>query len=724
MKTIKSVEELNKQFKQSDLKKQIAEIKKIYIETLEYIIEKNNKYGIKKSTIIDDYILFNTELDKMYSTEYILYYGKSYTFEDFILFILSFNFENINIKINKFTLKTFNKMIESLKNEKHSVYFIKTILLDPLNLIKIDFSPIHFNQAYEILKQTNTLKHISNKLLIEKWAIYTLQDNNGSFFKIKSNADSKYVYKYYDSRPFKQGWEYCLNKFCEDKSLKKYYNTFLKILNSLLIPHTKFKGLYGIIEYVEIEKQIGNDILDLYYHEDDNDDHINDDDGHIDDDECKCNKCKFNKFILNFERDEQIKFTDEQIQAIKSGITDDLCIITGPPGTGKSTIIKAIIEWYNINTTNNCISIQAPTGKAFKGIIEKCQNVKDFKICGTLHKCLLNSFNKNKMNNTNNNIDNIVIDEVSMVDIFMFKKLITWCKYYGCRLILCGDCNQLPPVGKGRPFESLINSGLFNIQFLTEIKRQNSGKLKDCIVNINNNTLSENDFDNINTIFINHDFKDDTKTIQIFNTIVAQDGIANIGIITPENNKEPGVFEMNKLLQNHVYNKDKSYYHGYFKEGDKVMRTENNYSDDIIRVNGDCGEITFTDHNNNSYVINDYNKKHKIKKVPASKIEYECNNSELVKLSDLKHKFMLNYCNTVHKFQGSQMPVIVFICSPLHASLSYGTNRLKLAYTAISRAQRKLIVIGDKTVFFNIQNCKDEPFITSFMIEFNDFEFE
>ena len=89
----------------------------------------------------------------------------------------------------------------------------------------------------------------------------------------------------------------------------------------------------------------------------------------------------------------------------------------------------------------------------------------------------------------------------------------------------------------------------------------------------------------------------------------------------------------------------------------------------------------------------------------------------------IKDNFTLNYCNTVHKYQGSQKPVIIFICSPLHNSLSWGTNRLKLVYTAISRAQKKLIVIGDKQLFFDVQNCQDEPFVSSFMSEFITYEF-
>ena len=307
----------------------------------------------------------------------------------------------------------------------------------------------------------------------------------------------------------------------------------------------------------------------------------------------------------------------------------------------------------------------------------------------------------------------MLVDEASMIDIFMFKKLLNFCEYFQCSLLLCGDIKQLPPVGKGQPFACIVNSECFNTQFLTKIKRQDEGKLKDCIININNKTLSDNDFDGISTTFIEHDFKNVSKSIHLFKQLVQDNGEENIGIITPENDKEPGTFEMNKFLQNQVYNSDNPFYHAFFKEKDYVMRTENKYEEDVIRVNGDTGVINFVGKD-----IPD-----KKAKISYDNDNHDDDNFEYMDLGDIKDNFTLNYCNTVHKYQGSQKPVIIFICSPLHNSLSWGTNRLKLVYTAISRAQKKLIVIGDKELFFNVQNCQDEPFVSSFMTEFITYEF-
>ena len=707
--TIPPVSELKRndkdETKKTELDKKIDKFIVAYRETIQKQLKIQSKYGSNIS-IINNKQHFKNELDEEANKNYIVIRDKSYNLKETIIFII----ELFNDQLDKFSMKTFERMTEKINSEKHSKYFIKTILTEPFSLIDIQSSPINFNQAYEIHKKLNI--SISDNELVNKWAVFALQDNNGSFYKIKSHPNSNDIYKIYSDRPFKQGWYFKLRKFCEDKNLLGNYNKYLNILNSLLIEHSIYKGLYGIKEFVELEKNIGEKVMNLYY----------DSDNDIDED-------KFTNFIISFENKNNIKLTDEQIQSIKFAIIDNLSIITGPPGTGKSTITEAIIEWYQNENPNYNISLQAPTGKAIKGLLEKCKNIKNKDICGTLHKCLLNTFPKirdeintgvtqDKLPHT---IHKIIVDEASMIDIFMFKNLLNFCHYFQCSLLLCGDINQLPPVGKGQPFASIINSDLFNSQLLTEIKRQDNGKLKDCIININNKTLSDKDFDGITTTFIDHDFKDKNKSIDLFKRIVHCEGKENIGIITPENGKEPGTFEMNKFLQNEVYNPDNAFYHGYFKEDDYIMRTENKYQEDVIRVNGDTGIINFVEK-----MIPDKNgklTKRKLAQILYDSNGYNDDNFEYIDLGDIKDNFTLNYCNTVHKYQGSQKPVIVFICSPLHNSLSWGTNRLKLVYTAISRAQKKLYVIGDKHLFFNVQKCNEEPFISSFMTEFITYEF-
>ena len=719
-KTIPSCKDLRKLNLQIEKNKKNEEraskLKDEYIKKLERIIKQNIQYT--EISIVDNITLFKNELNELKNNTYYNYTDKN-TFEDTILHIITW-FKDYTSKIS---FKTFEGIIDTLLFEKHSRYLIKNIIDNPLDLIQIQHSPIKFTQAYRILKELNI--PFTDELLVQKWSIFALQDNNGSFYKIKSHPNSKNKYKENFDRPFKQSWYYLLRKFCEENEiLDTKHQPYLNILNGLLIEHKTYKYLYGIKEFVEIEKEIGDKLLNMYY--DSNNETID--------------EAEFDQFIKDFEKnksssDKPFKLTGEQITAIKYSIIYNLCNITGPPGTGKSTITVATIEWFNrksdINGFTYNISLMAPTGKALKGLTDKCKNIRTNNICGTLHKCLLNTFPKIKkeIDDCDNDsdkkypqyINKIIVDETSIVNIFMFNKLLKACEYFdNCSLVLCGDIKQLPPVGNGRPFESIINSELINTVYLTEIKRQDTGKLKDCIIKINKKKMSIRDFDNNSTIFTEHDFNDNNKTIKICNDIINKHGKENVVFITPENNKAPGVFEMNKLLQNYVYNYDNHYAHGFFKEGDYVMRTENKYDDDVIRVNGDTGKIFFTD------ILKTNPKTNKNYREHVARVYYDDEETpmEEVPICDIKDKFTLNYCNTVHKYQGSQKDVVVFIASSLHSSISWGTNRLKLAYTAISRAAKTLIVIGDKKTFFDIQNCKDEPFVTSFMKEFNEYDFE
>ena len=686
--------------------KRACEIKDKYMETLERIIKKDSEY---QTSYIDNIKLFKRERYELENNTYYNYTDGN-TFEDTILHIIEW-FKDHQSRI---TFNTIDKIINNLPFEKHSRYLICNIIDNPFDLIQIKHSPINFNQAYRIVKELDI--PVTDKLLVQKWAIFALQDNNGSFYKIKSKKDSKNKYEEYSGRPFKSSWYNLLREFCEKNGILAKYYPYCNILNDLLIQHKTIKHLYGIREFIEIEKEIGDDVLELFHGDDETIDDV-----------------KFDKFIRYYETNECIKLTDEQIDAIKHTITDKLCIITGYPGTGKSTIIKATIEWFNLRAKENRreynISLMAPTGKALKGLLNKCDNITYGKICGTLHKCLLNTFPKiakeiDKKSRSNyydddddyeypHYIHKIIVDEASMVDIFMFKKLIEECEYFQCSLVLCGDVKQLPPIGKGRPFECIINSGLFDPIRLTDIKRQDTGKLKDCILKINKNKLSIADFDNNSTIFIDHDFNNYDETVQICKHIVEKYGENNIAFISPEHKYPCGVYEMNRLLQSSVYNTNNmnSKSHGDFNDGDYVLRTENQYDGDVIRVNGDTGRMYFGESSKTVTILYD-------------DFDSQEEEKEEVPIDKIRDLFMLNYSNTVHKLQGSQKEVVVFICDPRHSTISWRTTRLKLAYTAISRAKQTLIILGDKDTFFNVQKCKDEPFVSSFMTEFIEYDIE
>ena len=581
-------------------------------------------------------------------------------------------------------------MMTLMKFEINSRYFISNILFNPLDLIQIRHSPISFSIAYKIC---STLKiPLNDEVFVDKWCIYAVQDNNGSFYKIKTYKDSKC------------GWYDLLEKFCQDHHLLAKYDTFKQILDKNLKPHHQNKNYYADKKYLSYEKELGDKMINLYY-----------------DITYPLNESQFNNFITNYENKQEnhFKFEIEQIKAIKKAIENKCSIITGPPGTGKTTITKAIIEYYNIFKPKTIISLLAPTGKAAKTLITACNkdNSIDPDICGTLHKNLFHTYKfvwKRKCNMSvpekfkkyPTNIDIMIVDEFSMTDIFLYEKLLMWCKVFECQLILVGDDNQLPPVNKGRPFSQLIKSELFDITRLKKIKRQDNGLLKDCIVNIMKKKLSMNEFNNIDTRIIPHNFKETRETTKIFNNLITEYGKDNIITITPEHKGFAGTTELNKHLQITVYNTINEYIHAEFKHLDYVMRTQNSYEGDIMRINGDSGQINFDSD--------------KPKQVT---IFYDDPTIPPETISNMKlfENFTLNYCNTVHKYQGSQKKVVIVCISPEHSSLKYG-NALKLVYTAISRAQKHLIIVGDPTVFFQSQHIVEKKFISSFMEKFNDFK--
>lgn len=593
----------------------------------------------------------------------------------------------------KLTFGCLQKMIHLLKYNYNSNYLLSNILINPLILIQIQNSPISFSIAYKICVALNL--PMDDDTFIDKWTISSVQDNNGSFYKKKE-------YNY--------GWFELLKRFCEETGLESKYILLKKKLDKILVPHWKDKTYFTDKKYLLYEQTLGDQIIERYY----------DKSNELDDD------C-FDEFISRYEDAQQnnFKFETEQIDAIRNAITEECSIITGPPGTGKTTITKAIITYLKEENPKYVISLLAPTGKAVKTLqdsVNKPEILVDENICGTLHKNLFHTFKfiwkkkqdipvPEKYENLPDHIDYMIIDEFSMTDIFLFEQLLSCAIKFNSKIIFIGDSNQLPPVGKGRPFTQLIKSKLFTTTHLTKIKRQDHGALKDCIVNIQLNDLTMDNFNGIDTIFINHDFKNTKETTKIFKQIIEEHGKDNLITITPEHKGYAGTKDLNRLLQTAVYNILEPDIHASFKDNDRIMRTKNSYAEENMRVNGDSGTIKFEEPS----------LKNNFKRLKAT-IYYDSGGvPEIIHTRKLFEEFSLNYCNTVHKYQGSQKEIVIVCISPQHSSLKYG-NALKLVYTAISRAQKKLIIIGDSRTFFQSQYVIEPKFITSFMEEFKYIE--
>ncbi|MBN1754780.1 ATP-dependent RecD-like DNA helicase, partial [bacterium] len=381
--------------------------------------------------------------------------------------------------------------------------------------------------------------------------------------------------------------------------------------------------------------------------------------------------------IENKIRDSQIDlgigFTEEQHTAIRYALTNRITIITGGPGTGKTTIIKAITDI--LCDTKSRFELAAPTGRASKRLSEAtgCS-------ARTIHRLLEyqpfeNKFNRNLHNPLN--IDTLILDEVSMIDIILFYHLLTALKPE-TKLILVGDANQLPSVGPGMVLHDLINSGQVPLIKLTEIHRQAQ---KSLIVK-NSHKILKNEF----PIFWNKEGSDffflseevpvrAAKTIaQLVYQRLPQkygfDPIWDIQVITPMYKAPVGADNLNLLLQESLNpNQSLSPCLKKFCKGDKVMQLVNNYEKDIY--NGDIGQIHEIFPNKENLIV----------KFPEKMVAYKSN--ELDQLT-------LAYAISIHKSQGSEFPAVIIPLYTQHALLL----RRNLLYTALTRAKKIAILIG------------------------------
>lgn len=407
--------------------------------------------------------------------------------------------------------------------------------------------------------------------------------------------------------------------------------------------------------------------------------------------------------IRQIEKQTKMSLEEHQVEAVKEAVRNGLLVITGGPGTGKTTTINTIIRYFEMEGYD--IFLAAPTGRAAKRMSE----TTGFE-ARTIHRMLeLNGgvegsagFERNEQNPLETDV--IIIDEMSMVDISLMYALLKAIPA-GTRLILVGDVNQLPSVGAGSVLKDIIDSKLFHTVKLKKIFRQAS--TSDIIVNahkINRGETVELDNKSMDFFFLKRYEAD--KIINVTLQLIMQklpkfvDATTyDIQVLTPMRKGLLGVERLNTILQMYLNPADerkREKEHGttIFREGDKVMQTKNNYQleweikskyglciDKGTGIfNGDMGIIE---------QINDFAETMTIAFDEGREVEYP------YKLLD---ELELAYAVTIHKSQGSEYPAVVI---PLLSGPSMLMNR-NLLYTAVTRAKKCVTIVGNDTTFYQM----------------------
>ena len=405
--------------------------------------------------------------------------------------------------------------------------------------------------------------------------------------------------------------------------------------------------------------------------------------------------------IRKIEKQTKMDLDEHQVEAVKEAVRNGLLIITGGPGTGKTTTINTIIRYFELEGYD--IFLAAPTGRAAKRMSE----TTGFE-ARTIHRMLeLNGgmdgssagFERNDKNPLETDV--IIIDEMSMVDISLMYSLLK-AILAGTRLILVGDVNQLPSVGPGSVLKDIIDSNSFHTVKLTKIFRQAS--TSDIIVNAHKiNKGQQVIIDNQSKDFFFLKRYDADKIINVTLQLIKQKLPKYVGaseydiqVLTPMRKGLLGVERLNGVLQMYMNppektKREKEYRGVIFREGDKVMQIKNNYQLEWeIRTryglsvdkgtgifNGDTGIIE---------EINDYAEMMTISFDEGKMVEYPYK---------LLEELELAYAVTIHKSQGSEYPAVVI---PLLSGPRMLLNR-NLLYTAVTRAKKCVTIVGNDETF-------------------------
>ena len=401
--------------------------------------------------------------------------------------------------------------------------------------------------------------------------------------------------------------------------------------------------------------------------------------------------------IDNIEYENDIKYEDLQRMAIATAANKGLLILTGGPGTGKTTAIKGIIKVFE--KQNLDIALAAPTGRAAKRMTELTGREAK-----TIHRLLEVEWDEDDRPVFRRDIKNpldcnaLILDELSMVDISLFASLLDALPL-GCRLILVGDSDQLPPVGAGNVLHDLIKAEVLPVIELNKVFRQ--AMESKIVSNAHKIVVGEMpDLKNDGKDFFHMERPSPflaTETIAELCAVRLKkaynwDPLSDIQVICPSKKGETGTVNLNKILQNLLNPKDDKKHEvivagQLFREGDKVMQTKNNYNieweSEDEKGNGIYnGDIGILEKINTQSGLVTVNFDGRIAEIAAEN------------LTELD----LSYAITVHKSQGSEFKAVVMPVTGIVPELSYRN----LLYTAVTRAKDMLITVGTADLVYKM----------------------
>lgn len=433
----------------------------------------------------------------------------------------------------------------------------------------------------------------------------------------------------------------------------------------------------------------------------------------------KSNSANYAKSISAFEKINKISFDEQQKNAIENSLQAGVSVITGGPGTGKTTIIKCIINILEQN--KNKVLLLAPTGRASKRLSESTNREAK-----TIHRGLEvnfkgagSTFVYNEQNPLS--VDAVIVDEVSMVDVSLMNNLLKALPS-DCKLILVGDKDQLPSVGAGNVLGDILASGIIKVSYLTKIFRQSE---KSLIVSnahlINDGKMPVFDNTSNDFFFESHDDPIDIKNsiLELVTTRLpkfANTDPTKIQVLAPLKAGASGTNNLNECIQE----KTNPSQHGkqelvvgktIFREGDKVMQTTNNYDLVWRKKSG------YTYEEGSGVFNGDIGYIHKIYSGSGeTEVWFEDGRECRYARTDLP-ELSLAYAITIHKSQGSEFDIVVI---PVISGPAIILNR-NLIYTAITRAKKMVVLVGAKKylsrMIANVNTVERQTMLKDFLID-------